>query len=347
MIELIRDKEKWCEIVASTAQSDFYHTYDYHHLSKNDDEDPVLIVYREGKEIIALPLLFRMIPGTEYKDATSVYGYAGPLSANLTSEFDNSRFRKEFIEFLQWNNVVTVFSRLNPFIPLQKHILQGIGITTSPGKIVNIDLTKGDVQLWSEYNRRLKSYINKSKREYRVIETQTDEVVRDFIDMYYGNMRRVNAQERYFFKEAYFFDLLKSRDFETKLLMASNKSTGKSIGGAMFIKKGKIVQYHLSGARESALDLNPIKLLIDEMRREASCEGYTYFNLGGGVGNQEDSLFRFKAGFSKNFKDFMLWKFVVDEKAYIDLVHRFKSGVCERLSSKCSDFFPCYRCELV
>jgi lipid II:glycine glycyltransferase (peptidoglycan interpeptide bridge formation enzyme) len=265
----------------------------------------------------------------------------------LTDGFDNAKFRREFIEFLKWNNVVTVFSRLNPFIPLQKHILKGLGNTTSPGKVVNIDLTKDDSQLWSEYNRRLKSYINKSRREYTVLETQTEAVVRDFIDMYYGNMRRVNAQERYFFKEDYFFDLFKSKDFEAKLLMASKKSTGESMGGALFIKKRKIVQYHLSGARESVLGLNPIKLLIDEMRREASREGFTYFNLGGGVGNQEDSLFRFKSGFSKDFKDFMLWKFVVDENVYNELVQRFKSGVCERISSKCNDFFPCYRCELV
>ena len=50
----------------------------------------------------------------------------------------------------------------------------------------------------------------------------------------------------------------------------------------------------------SFLKLSPIRLLIDEARIQGSLENYKYFNLGGGLGNQIDSLFHFKASFSKS-----------------------------------------------
>ena len=345
MIKLIRDKDEWCAAVKAAIHSDFYHTYDYHHLSRKEDESPILIEYKEGDKSIALPLLIRNIPDTEFKDATSVYGYPGPIGVHLEDGFDNKKFREELIQLFNWNKIISVFSRLNPFIPQQSEILKGMGDISSPGKVVYIDLSKSPDQHWGEYSRRLKTYINKSRREYSIHSATTRSEVLQFIEMYYGNMKRVNAHENYFFEEDYFFDLLKSKDFQAEIKLASKRSDGEIVGGALFIKKKRIVQYHLSGAKDSTLKLNPIKMLIDEMRLEATHEGYKSFNLGGGVGNQEDSLFRFKSSYSKEYKDFNLWKFVVNTEAYDELVTKFKSGVCQKFVKNCNDFFPCYRCD--
>ena len=347
MIELIRNKDNWCSIVESAVYSDFYHTYDYHHLSRREDESPVLVHYKEGKIRIALPLLFRVIPGTNLMDATSVYGYSGPLGISLSGTFDNSRFRNELVEFLKWNGVTSAFSRLNPFIPYQKDILDGLGEIYAPGKIIHIDLTKGIERNWHEYNRRLRTYINKCRGVYDVVKATTKDQVKSFIELYYSNMRRVGAHEGYFFDEAYFFDLLQSRDFNTEILLAKNKSNDEIVGGAMLIKKDEIFHVHLSGVKAGGLHLNPIKLLLDEIRQLSSLEGYKYFNLGGGVSNHQDSLFRFKSSYSKDFLDFNLWKFIIDREAYIDLVRTYKSGICNKAFIECKDFFPCYRCELV
>ena len=346
MINLIRDRESWCSALEEAAHSDFYHTHDYHRISALEEESPVLIEYREGDKRILLPLLVRLIPGTDMKDATSVYGYAGPIGINLGGRFDNTRFRQELTELLKWNQIVTVFSRLNPFIPYQSEILRDMGRINTPGKIVYLDLTRGEDQHWSEYSRRLRTYINKSRREYSVERAGSKAQILEFIDMYHANMGRVGAKERYFFEEDYFCGLLRSPDFTTEVLLARRKQDGQYAGGALFVKRKKIVQYHLAGAREDTLNLNPIKLLIDEMRRDAMRQGYTYLNLGGGVGNQEDSLFHFKSSFSKDFLNFNLWNFVVDQKIYRDLVVATK-GACEKLGQDCKDFFPCYRCELV
>ena len=108
----------------------------------------------------------------------------------------------------------------------------------------------------------------------------------------------------------------------------------------MFTKKNTIVQYHLSGTSERFLDLNPIKLLIDEMRIIGTKENFSYFNLGGGVGSKEDSLFHFKSGFSKDSMPFKVWKYMVNPTIYNDLVlQRNDIRYCE----KSLLYFPRYR----
>src|SRR5680860_565729 len=96
MIEIITDKEEWNSFMKLVGHFDFYYSYYYHLLSKKDEEEPMLIAYRETGMLIALPLLVRDIEGTSYKDATSVYGYTGPL-CNAEWEdpaaIDNSRFK--------------------------------------------------------------------------------------------------------------------------------------------------------------------------------------------------------------------------------------------------------------
>ena len=138
-----------------------------------------------------------------------------------------------------------------------------------------------------------------------------------FIELYTKNMQRVNADENYFFKKKYFFNLLTNDCYEAELILCKHNDTNKIIAGAIFIKTGAIVQYHLSGLNEDYFSYNPIKLIIDEMRMQYTDEGYKYLNLGGGKGSIEDSLFRFKSSFSKNFKTFKIWKYIVNKNIIV------------------------------
>src|SRR5690606_24506270 len=109
-IELITDKSNWDSTIGSFVHSDFYHTYDYHLLSKNKNDTPILIKYTEEDLIIVLPLLIRKIDGTNFRDATSVYGYSGPLTNMIESRFDNNNFRNKLNQFFLEKNIVSVFS---------------------------------------------------------------------------------------------------------------------------------------------------------------------------------------------------------------------------------------------
>jgi hypothetical protein len=343
MIELIKDKKQWDETLCQVKQYDFYHTFDYHQISKKDDEVAVLIKYTQNEHIVAFPLLIRKIENSSYVDATSVYGYPGPLTTQIQKNFDIAGFQDALGELLYRMDIVSVFSRLNPFFGNQLTLLGGLGELISPGSIVNIDLTQDPELQLLQYHKRLRTYINKSRRFYTVRKMTSSMALEQFIDIYYENMRRVNAASAYFFDKNYFQDLFDSKDFRTILLGASDKKTGEVIAGAIFTRKNKVVHYHLSGSKTEYLKLNPIKLIIEEMRLKAIDEGCRHFNLGGGVGNKEDSLFRFKSGFSNEEKPFYVWRYIVNNDIYNKLVEEKRPNQNDKTVPDSPAYFPNYR----
>lgn len=336
-LQVITEKKSWDATLQDIGYYDFYHTYDYHVLSKTTHETPLLLKYIENRTIIALPLLIRNIEGSNYKDATSVYGYAGPINKGMTPDFDNKNFQKKLMEYFNENNIVSVFSRLNPFIPYQRKILTNIGAIVNQGKVVNIDLTLDVDKQRQRFQSRLKTHINKSRRSCSIKTALTDNDIQAFIDIYYENMDRVQAKKSYYFSKDYFEKMVSSCDFKSEILLAIDNETKTTIAACQYIFTNNIVQYHLSGTKDDFLHLMPTKLLIDEMRLRASKRGFAYFNLGGGLGGRDDdSLFDFKSSFSKDFKDFNLWKLIVNKEVYNLLTA--KKGI-----DTASAFFPLYR----
>ena len=335
MIDIIKTKEAWEEVLNSCKSFDFYHTYDYHELSKKDGETPFLVSYKNNNTVIALPLLLRDIEGTDYKDATSVYGHCGPISNEVDVIENCADFHKQLNNFFEAQKIVAVFSRLNPYIPFQDDILTGLGALNTIGNMVNIDLTKDLDAQRSAYRRDTRSRVNKVRRLCSVKKAETKEEVQQFIDIYLETMEKLEADDSYFFENKYFFDFLDCDGFETDILLAVLDETQEVIAGTMFVKTNNIIQYHLSGTKTEHFKIAPSRLLLDEMRIQGTEQGYTYFNLGGGYNGKDDALFSFKSSFSDNIKVFKAWKHVVNQKVYDELSSKTKTSG--------SEFFPAYR----
>lgn len=342
MIEAIIDKKSWNECLLFAEHLDFYHTYDYHCLSKNADEIPILIKYTAGSTSLALPLLVRTIENSDYKDAISVYGYAGILTLSIDAHFNKEDFHKELNAFFNENKIISVFSRLHPYLKHQEALLGDLGTISALGKVVYIDLQETLEEQRKMYNRRMKTYLNKSRRFCTIIESKCENQLDAFIHLYHENMKRVDANSSYFFEDNYFRQLLASKDFTTKLVLCIHDETEAVIAGALFIEKGTIVQYHLSCLNEDYSNVNPVKLIIDEMRIKYTRKPMQYLNLGGGIGSTEDSLFSFKSSFSKNFREFKIWKYVVNEVAYNVLTKKHFATSPDRMIEE-TNFFPAYR----
>lgn len=336
---IISEKPKWDIALKKVDNYDFYHTYDYHNLSKLENEHAILIEYTEENKKIYLPLIKRKIPNSDFFDATSVYGYAGPIHKNIDSSFDNKKFIEQLNIFLKEEKIVSVFSRLNPFIENQNFSINGIGKIIELGSVVNIDLTKNVDDQRTIFSKTTKRYLNKCRKLCDVKISKEEEDINTFIDLYYENMDRVNAKKEYYFSKKYFFDFINSEDYETDVVFAIDKETKEIISAAMMVKTNKIIQYHISGTKNNYLNLSPIRLLIDEMRLQGTQNNYTYFNLGGGLGNNEDELFRFKSSFSKDFKTFSIWKLIAMPGVYSNLVNK------KDISDPNINFFPLYRYE--
>jgi lipid II:glycine glycyltransferase (peptidoglycan interpeptide bridge formation enzyme) len=113
---------------------------------------------------------------------------------------------------------------------------------------------------------------------------------------------------------------------------------GEIIAGAIMTICNGIMQYHLGGTKNEMLKFSPLKLVIDSARIYANEMGCYCFHLGGGYRGAEDSLFRFKAGFSKDFYSFKVWRKIVNMHAYNELNAK-KFG--EKIPN--TDYFPLYR----
>lgn len=335
MIEIIKTKEAWEDVLKSCKSFDFYHTYDYHELSKNENEISLLLSYKSGETIIALPVLIRNIEGTDYKDVTSVYGYPGPIS-NGTLSIENCKdFHGHLNDFFESQKIISVFSRLNPYIPFQHEILDGLGILKTIGNMVNIDLTKDIDTQRSAYRRDTRSRVNKVRRLCSVKKAETKEEVQQFIDIYLETMKKLEANDSYFFENKYFFDFLECNGFETDILLAVLNETEEVIAGTMFVKTNNIIQYHLSGTKTEHFKVAPSRLLLDEMRLQGTAQGYTYFNLGGGYNGKNDALYSFKSSFSEDIKTFKVWQHIANKKVYDEL--------SKKVNTSDSSFFPAYR----
>lgn len=327
---------EWKEYLALAINIDFHLSSFYHSIDNKFDNR--LFVFKDENGFIALPIVVRSIEGSNYFDFTSVYGYAGPLSnIEEISKQNLDNFKDAFFKYCVTEKLVCGFSRLNPLINNQKAIMSSIGEVVDLNKTVFIDLTESLEEQRKSFRKSLKSELNQLRRkDYLVYEAKTREEIDAFISIYYETMDRVEAGEYYYFSHEYFYNFLNNTDFDSKLLLI--KKDGEIAAGAIFTFTGEIVQYHLAGTKDKFIRDTPMKLILDEARILSTDLGYKYLHLGGGVGgHDDDSLFRFKSGFSKNFAQFSIWKTVLNQEVYDNLVK--KNG----LENSDSSYFPLYR----
>jgi len=339
----------WKKIIKNAIKYDFYHLPFYHSLAEERGEGIAhLFVYSEGEYFAALPLLLRPIDnisglekvGNNLWDATSVYGYAGPIFSHQTlSDSFIQNFQNSLKDALFDRNVISVFSRLHPFIP-QIQLLKGIGDVKVIGVTISIDLTLSLEDQKRQYSKGHKSGINKLKNLGVVcIHDEKLEYIDEFIDIYYETMDRVNAKKYYYFDKYYFEKFIKYTKDSIHLFVCFLE--GKMMCGGMYVKCNDIVQSFLGGMRQEYKKLAPRKLEKDTVRIWAKEHGAHIFHLGGGVGSKRDSLYEFKAGFSNKRHDFHIWKWVVNQDLY-DMLCDVRNKIIIKDSDDTS-YFPAYR----
>lgn len=336
MISARTNKINWDQALAKIKNYDCHHTFEYHQLSAIKNEIPLLLVFEKGEKIIALPLIKRKIENSEFYDFTSAYGYVGPISSENINQNDIIKFQKALKEYFLNENIVSVFSRLNPFIKNQSELISNLGTILKLSKIVYLDLNSSLHVQRANYSKITKRYINKANKFCSIKTSSSIEDILIFKDLYFENMKRVKAKPFYYFSDEYFKSIIATTDFETEVLYAILNETGEIISGAIMMKKNKIINYHLSGTLTKYMYLNPLRLIIDEARIQGSKEGFEFLNMGGGLGSREDSLFKYKLTFSKKLKDFKVWRYIVNEEVY--------DSLCKTQNeNRETDFFPLYR----
>ena len=348
-------REEWTRAVRLARQHDFYSLPEYHALAERRGEGEArLFVYEEAGYTISLPLIIRTLAGlpgiggraNRWRDGTSVYGYSGPLySHEDMPPTVIGGFQRALRAALQELQVVSVFSRLHPLLPTQAMLLDGLGDHQLEGVTVSIDLSASPLEQHAKYDGRIRNRLNRLARsDVTCVLDVEQRHLPEFITLYHETMRRVKAEQSYFFDGAYFTDLATLLGSVLKLFV-SKMPDGEVISGGLFTLCDGIVQYHLGATRNTALTLSPMVLIFETVRQWANENGAHTFHLGGGVGARSDSLFQFKARFSRRRDNFATWRWIVAPEAYRELSLQKHHWNSERgLRAISASFFPTYRC---
>jgi hypothetical protein len=275
----------------------------------------VFWLYEEGKYFLYQGAHLAEIPGTQYRDMQTPYQYGGPLSNTCDAVF----LKRAWMAYVEWcreNNVVVEFMRFHPL--LQNECFYGGEVI--PNRLtVWIDLTVSD--LLASYETRARTTIRKAIKNGLTTEWYFgSERAAWFTQFYQATMREIGADKNYLFPESYFRRLLAWNQSRLAVCLYENQPVAASI----FLMGPEIMEYHLSAADTTGKRFGSTNFLLHEaalLGQENHCRRLF---LGGGTDRVADnSLLRFKAGFSPNRAEFKIGKCVHSVEVYSLLQQQF------------------------
>ncbi|YAF97750.1 MAG: FemAB family protein [Nodularia sp. CChRGM 3473] len=342
----------WLDIL-QYLEHDVYHLPEYLYTEgKRTNSIPQAILLSEDDKIFYLPYLLRSCNQLfddclEYKDIFDIVspnGYPGILLnevAASTPEFLKLAIQ-ELMRVLQERKVCSAFLRLHPIINQGFDQKLSSQIFSISGETVSIDLTVSVEEIWHQTRPEHRTHINRCKRAGFIAKiVPLAEYIDDFIFIYHQTMNRVDAKKSFYFDSEYFNNLA---NLNEKVHLCIVELANQVACAGIFTECCGIVQYHLGGTKSEFLKQTPSKLMFDYVRLWAKERGNKVLHLGGGVGAAKDSLYNFKAGFSKQRHPFLTLRLIIDEEKYTNLVlARAKLLNTEPKTLLNSNYFPAYR----
>jgi lipid II:glycine glycyltransferase (peptidoglycan interpeptide bridge formation enzyme) len=336
------DDPRWRDLLNRTRH-DFYHLPEYVAFASQHDGGKPCAFYAEiNSHVLLAPLVLRSIPEDLAKpgwmDATCPYGYPSLLVTPSTDEASIDAALKALCELGTQRNIVSAFFRLHPLIEIPHAPLLRNGSLVYHGQTVHVDLTLPREQIWAQIRHDQREDINKLRRLDYAVVIDDWSYLPHFGEVYRETMRRVSADNYYYFSDEYFVELRAA--LESRLHLCTVLSPeGELASAGLFTATEGIVQGHLAGTSERYFHMAPSKLVIFAEIEWGKAAGQSVYHLGGGVGARKDNLFNFKAGFSKLRSEFYTYRMVLDHDKYSSLM----SEVSGCVPGRDSDFFPPYR----
>lgn len=332
---------------------DIYHLPEYLALeAARVAATPEAILIVDDEKICFVPYLLRQCNeifdrerATEKVfDVISPYGYPGILlseAANIPEFIDF--IIAQMFQVFQAKQVCSAFLRLHPLLNQEFNKICPPNICQLVGETVSIDLRLSEAEIWQQTRPEHRNKINSCKRYgFTAKMLPFKPHINDFNIIYEETMSRVGAANFYYFGYDYFMYLADALGEKIHLCIVELNEQMTCAG--LFTECCGIIQYYLGGTKTEFLKQAPSKLMFDYVRFWAKERGNEVFHLGGGVGGSKDSLYHFKAGFSKQRHTFLTLRLITDEKQYlhlVDLQAKFLNIEAEKLLE--TDFFPAYR----
>jgi hypothetical protein len=320
--DLVRDvpHDERTDLVARLGGDDVYLRLDYHRASAHLEPVsplPVLLELTCDAFELALPLLLRPLPDGRGFDATSAYGYGGPVARGA---FDADTFAEALQAWATANDVVCTFLRLHPLLANQA-LLPSTALDIELGATVAWDVSAGRgelLPLMHTHHRRAVRKADRAELVTRVTAGATD--LAGFRALYDETMRRQEALDFYFFDDAYWAALVD--DCGEQLVLVDGILDGEVVASLLCFAHGPTLHYHLGASAEAARNIGASNRCFLAAADWAQARGMTRFHLGGGVGAGTDSpLITFKHRYDPTSEPypFHIAKLVHDHERYREL----------------------------
>lgn len=311
--------ETWDNVVKSFAEWDVYYLSGYvkaFHI--HGDGEPYLLYYEENglRAIYVFMRRETALPG--FYDSITPYGYGGVLFEGDITEENRKAFWKAYVAKMKEENIVDNFVRYHPVlknaVPMKE-----VSNVIDLGKTIAFDLTSPDV-IWENITSRYRNKIRKAKKNGIEIRHGKDlELFKKFRHLYYVTMDKDNAEEYYYFGDAFFESIhwdLKD-NYEIFYAVLNDEIIAMSI----ILYGNKQMHYHLGGSMIEYSYLPSSNLMFYKAALWGYEQGFKTFHLGGGVGSSKDNLYQFKAAFNrKSDYLFSIGKEIFDQEKYDELV---------------------------
>jgi hypothetical protein len=359
----VRDSERWRAALAGlpAARRDIHLLPEYGTIYRDCYGDKPFLALHHGadgyiiqcfirRDLGRLPFLADAPDAGRFTDIANGYGYGGPLCNIDGMEQGRSLYRAFASELAEWAETESIASEFCSLHPLMNELQRGlIGNSlqvTYVKDVVVIDLRPEESEMADGLRKGHRSSIALARRSGVRIEKVEPNVanLEAFRVMYEATMLRRQAAERWFLPEDFFPLTCSSLGGErTTLLFAYVGDELES--GCLLMHDFSTAYYHFAAtcAKHPALGIN--NLMVWEAAMYAKRAGYQRLHLGGGVtANEDDSLLRFKTGFSAGRAPLYTYFTVRNRATYDELCLRKRAH--ERQTSGAesqSDFLPLYR----
>jgi hypothetical protein len=334
------EQDKEWDATLERVGHDFYHYRSYVVRSARDAGGYAVLVEMECNQgTVIIPLVIRPVR-EGVRDATSPYGYPGPLVV-VRGDFTVDRLievaEQEFRDILAREKLVSVFVRMHPLLTPTSSAWAQWGDYVQHGDTISVDLTIAKEARWKQMRQNHRRDIQAlEKLGFHVHDDGEWRHLEEFVSIYEETMKRVNATSDYFFPRSYYKSLKQDLGSQARLLAVTFGHDVVAAG--IFVQTRQIVQYHLGGTRTEYLQRAPSKLMFHFASNFFEAQAGQLLHLGGGLAGRNDSLFNFKLGFSRLTTPFYSLRIVGDSDLYREFTEQ-----AGRSSDDPDGFFPAYR----
>lgn len=347
-ITLARTPSDWHAAFARLAEvggDDIYFRFDYSALYVGTDGQLEAFIYECEDEIFVLPYVLRPIESVVFDrmvfDFESPYGYGGPLASTNNPAFLAEAW-KSFRDMCIGRMIVAGFIRFHPMLDNHCFVEPGFVCVVSDRQTIAISLGKTEDEVWRGYSSDTRNKVRKGQKLGVAVKPATGvDALRIFSGLYEEHMEEIDAHHSYFFGEEYFLSIHALGEDSYRVYLARHND--ELLGGALVLLSPRFAHYHLSSSLRGYNSFATNTMLRHAVIQDMLGSGRKMLHFGGGrTPSPDDTLLKFKAGFSPERHVFRFGTFIGNKDAYNQLCDHWRKTSPE-LVERFGERLLCYR----